>query len=68
MAKSDLEAMALYYWQTMQQAPLDLPVDEFKDELDAIGAVTESPTLKAMCEKNQNRFDYYRRPARAVAR
>lgn len=66
--KSDLEVMATYYWNVMQQAPLSLTTEEYRDELDAIGTVTDSPRLKAMCEKNQHRFDYYRKPARAVAR
>ncbi len=66
--KSALEAMAGYYWNVMQRAPLDMPVDEYRDELDAVATVTDSPVLKAMCERNMNRFDYYRRPARAVAR
>lgn len=56
--KTDLEVMAAYYWNVMQQAPLSLTTEEYRDELDAIGTVTDSPTLKAMCQNNMHRFDY----------
>lgn len=54
---SSRELQARHYWRVMQDGLINSTVHEFHDEIDALGKLADSPTLRDICNRNAGRFD-----------
>lgn len=55
--ESALERQARHYWRMMTEGGEVIEAVEFRDEMDTLGKLTDSPVLKNLCGKNMRRFD-----------
>lgn len=54
-SNSELEAQQ--YWRLMQEGVEGRTAAEFKDEMQVLGIMTDNEKLRAMCARNERRFD-----------
>lgn len=54
---SSRELQARHYWRVMQDGLVNSTVNEFHDEIDTLGKLADSPTLRAICDRTAGRFD-----------